>query len=655
MAGDLPSYRDLPINLFQVEWKYRDEKRPRFGLLRGREFLMKDAYSFDRDEAGMAESYRVMYEAYERIFDRIGFEYVVVEADPGSIGGDINHEFMALADVGEDLFVRCTNGDYLADTEAATPQAPPPLEGPELEPLVEVDTPGAATIDLVAAQLGIEPERTLKNIMFDVDGRTVAVLVPGDRDVSEKKLARLHFPEVVRPFDDADFARLGYAKGYVGPHGFGDDVEVFADPSVRAGANWVTGANAPDVHVTGANLGRDFRVDRWADLVAIRDGDRCPVDGGELEIGRSIVVGHIYQLSTRYSEPLGATFQDEDGTDKPYLMGSYGIGITRILAALVEQHHDDDGIVWPAHIAPFQVVVIMANADDDAVRAEAERIHDELVAEGVETLLDDRDERAGVKFADADLVGYPVQVTVGKRGLDRRIGRSEAPGERRALRGAGRRGRAGRERPARHYPLRRRRGRRRDVAGRSRRSGLYSGCTGAVRRVFGGGLAPTFSFVGEGRAVDVEALLERVVEDEGLELYDVTRGRDGGRKVLRVFVDGPHGVDLDTLTGLTELISRRLDEAGYETGPYDLQVSSPGLERSLRRPDHFRQTIGRQVTVKTTAPVAGSRTHTGTLVAADDEGVTLEVGGDELPIELADITSARTVVDWGAELKRSNA
>ncbi|HEX7247092.1 MAG TPA: His/Gly/Thr/Pro-type tRNA ligase C-terminal domain-containing protein, partial [Actinomycetota bacterium] len=254
-------------------------------------------------------------------------------------------------------------------------------------------------------------------IMFDVDGQTVAVLVPGDREVSEKKLARLHFPRVVRAFDDGDFERLGYSKGYVGPHGFGDDVTVFADPSVRAGANWVTGANRPDAHVTGANVDRDFRVDRWEDLVEIRDGDRCPNDGGELEVGRSIVVGHIYQLGTKYSAPLEATFQDEDGSDKPYIMGSYGIGITRILAALVEQHHDEHGIVWPKHMAPFQVAVILANADDEPVRTEAERIHAELLELGVEAVLDDRDERAGVKFADADLIGYPVQVTVGKRGL----------------------------------------------------------------------------------------------------------------------------------------------------------------------------------------------------------------------------------------------
>jgi prolyl-tRNA synthetase len=417
VAGDLPSYRDLPINLFQVEWKYRDEKRPRFGLLRGREFLMKDAYSFDRDEVGMRESYRIMYEAYERVFDRMGLDLVIVEADPGSIGGGINHEFMALADVGEDLFVRCENGDYLADTEAATPQAAPPLEDATLDPMVEVDTPGAGTIELVAAQLGIDPAATLKNIMFDVDGETVAVLVPGDREVSVKKLARLHFPKVVRAFDDADFERLGYPKGYVGPHAFDHGVTVFADPSVKARANWVTGGNRVEVHVTGANVGRDFRVDRWEDLVEIRAGDRCPVDGGDLEIGRSIVVGHIYQLWTKYSEPLGATFQDEDGTERPYLMGSYGIGITRILAALVEQHHDDQGIVWPRRLAPFEAAVILANADDEPVRMAAERIHGELLERGVDAVLDDRDERAGVKFADADLIGYPVQVVVGKRGL----------------------------------------------------------------------------------------------------------------------------------------------------------------------------------------------------------------------------------------------
>jgi prolyl-tRNA synthetase len=414
---ELPSYRDLPANVYQVEWKYRDEFRPRYGLLRGREFLMKDAYSLDRDEDGMARSYDTMLQAYRRIFDRCGLSYVVVEAEPGQIGGGVNHEFMALADVGEDLFVRCENGDYLADTEAATPRPPEPVSGEELQPLTEVETPGAVTIELMSEQMGVPAEATMKCILFDVEGRAIAVLLPGDREVNEEKLARLHFPGRVRPFEDDDFAERGFAKGFVGPQGLGSDVTIFADPAIRGRVNWATGANRPDVHVTGANLDRDFRVDRWEDLVQFREGDRCPIDGGRLEIARSIVVGHIYQLGTDYSEPLQATFQDEDGTPKPYVMGSYGIGISRIMAAVAEQHHDDAGMIWPKLLAPFEVVVIMANADAPAVTEAAERIHRELGERGIDAVLDDREERAGVKFADADLVGYPVQVVVGSRGL----------------------------------------------------------------------------------------------------------------------------------------------------------------------------------------------------------------------------------------------
>jgi prolyl-tRNA synthetase len=415
---ELPSYRDLPRSVYQVEWKYRDEFRPRYGLLRGREFLMKDAYSLDRDDDGMRASYQVMYDAYVTVFDRLGLDYVIVEADPGQIGGGVNHEFMALADVGEDLFVRCEHGDYLADTEAATPRPPDPAVDEEPQALTEVETPGAVTIELMSAQMGVPPEATMKCILFDVEGRTVAVLVPGDREVNEEKLARLHFPQRVRPFEDDDFATGGFAKGFVGPQGLADDVTIFADPSIRGRADWATGSNRADAHVTGAVLDRDFRVDRWEDLVQFREGDRCPIDGGRLEIARSIVVGHIYQLGTYYSAPLEATFQDEDGTQKPYVMGSYGIGITRIMAAEVEQHHDDAGMIWPKHLAPFEVVVIMANADAPKVAEEAERIYGELGERGVEAVLDDRGERAGVKFADADLVGYPVQVVVGSRGLE---------------------------------------------------------------------------------------------------------------------------------------------------------------------------------------------------------------------------------------------
>jgi prolyl-tRNA synthetase len=417
VANEFPSYRDLPVNVYQVEWKYRDELRPRYGLLRGREFLMKDAYSFDRDVEGLRESYDVMYRAYERVFDRCRLDYVVVEADPGTIGGGVNHEFMAIADVGEDIFVRCANGDYLADTEAATPRPPDALEDPDLEPLVGVPTPGAATIDAVAAQLGVDPSRTLKCMLFEVAGATVAVLLPGDREVNERKLGRLYFPNVVRRFKDEDFAARGFAKGFVGPQGLGDDAKVLADHSVRGGANWVTGANEVDVHVTGANVGRDFRVDEYEDLVEIREGDACPKDGGELRLDRSIVVGHIFQLGTSYSEPLQARFADEDGTERPYQMGCYGIGITRIMAAAAEQYHDDDGLRWPKVMAPFEVAVILANHDDPFVVSEAGRIYEELARRGIEVVLDDREERAGVKFADADLVGYPVQVVVGKKGL----------------------------------------------------------------------------------------------------------------------------------------------------------------------------------------------------------------------------------------------
>lgn len=417
VAADLPSYRDLPVNLYQIEWKYRDEFRPRFGLLRGREFLMKDAYTFDRDEEGMARSYDTMLQAYRRVFDRCGLSYIVVEAEPGQIGGGVNHEFMARADVGEDLFVECVNGDYLADWKAATPRPPEPASVDGSAPLEKVHTPDAATIDAVSKLLGVPPERTLKTMLFDAGGGTVAVLLPGDREVEEAKLERVMFPTPVRRFEDADFAARGYAKGYVGPQGLSEDVTILADPSVRGESDWVTGANEADHHVMGANVGRDFRVDRYEDLVALRDGDRCPNDGGELRVGRSIVVGHIYQLGTRYSAPLEATFVDEDGSERLYQMGSHGIGISRILAAAVEQFHDDAGLRLPRSLAPFEIVVILANRDDERVVAEAERVYMELLEAGVEAAVDDRDATAGVKFADADLIGYPVQVVIGKRGV----------------------------------------------------------------------------------------------------------------------------------------------------------------------------------------------------------------------------------------------
>ncbi|HUJ77661.1 MAG TPA: proline--tRNA ligase, partial [Thermoplasmata archaeon] len=298
VAGELTSYRDLPVNLYQIEWKYRDEIRPRFGLLRGREFLMKDAYSFDRDEDGMRRSYQVMYDAYVRVFDRLGLEYRIVRADAGSIGGGINHEFIAISDSGEDEFLYCDTCDYAADLEAASIRAPAGEPGHASQELADIHTPGAATIAAVAELTGRPESQMLKTMLFDVGGRTVAVLVPGDREASEKKVAALFFPAPVRLFDPEDFGARGFVKGYVGPQGMAEDLTIVADRSVEAGADWVTGANREDHHVTGANAGRDFRVDRWEDVVQAAAGDACPVDGGTLRFGTGIVVGHIYQLGT---------------------------------------------------------------------------------------------------------------------------------------------------------------------------------------------------------------------------------------------------------------------------------------------------------------------------------------------------------------------
>ena len=418
VASEFSSYRDLPVNLYQIEWKYRDEFRPRYGLLRGREFLMKDAYSFDRDEDGMKASYEVMFEAYRRVFDRCGLDYRIVEADPGQIGGGLNHEYIAITDAGEDSFLYCESGDYVADLEAATPARPEGAEGGDLEPLTDLHTPGTPGIAEVAALTGQPASRMLKTMLYDAGGQTVAVLVPGNREVNEEKVARLFFPTLVRAFEDADFAARGFAKGYVGPQGIPKDALIIADPLVRAGANWVTGANKEDHHVTGANLDRDFRVDRWEDVVQAVEGDPCPVDGAPLRLGHGIVVGHIYQLGTKYSEPLRATFVDEDGSERPFVMGCYGIGISRILAAVAEQFHDDAGLTWPKALAPFEVAVIPTNMDQPPVVEAAESIYRDLAEAGLEVVLDDREATAGVKFADADLIGYPVQVVVGKRGIE---------------------------------------------------------------------------------------------------------------------------------------------------------------------------------------------------------------------------------------------
>jgi len=418
VAGEFTSYRDLPVNLYQIEWKYRDEFRPRFGLLRGREFLMKDAYSFDRDEDGMRASYDVMLEAYKRVFDRCGLRYRIVEADPGQIGGDVNHEFIAIAEVGEDLFVYCENCDYAADLEAASARAPEVAPSTDLEAPAEVATPGRSSIDAVSTLLERQPAEMLKCMLYDAGGETVAVLIPGDREVSEVKVGRVMWPAPVRPFSDEDFEQRGIVKGYAGPQGLPEDVTIIADHSVRAGKNWITGANKTDYHMTGVNQGRDFRVDRWEDVSQVREGDPCPVCGGRLNLSRGMVVGHIYQLGARYSKPLKAMFVDEDGTEQPFQMGCYGIGVDRIVAAAAEQFNDEAGLMWPKALAPYDAIVVPTNMDQPSVVEAGERLYADLQDRGVDVVLDDREVTAGVKFADADLIGYPVQVVVGKRGIE---------------------------------------------------------------------------------------------------------------------------------------------------------------------------------------------------------------------------------------------
>jgi prolyl-tRNA synthetase len=359
-----------------------------------------------------------MFEGYKRIFDRCGLRYRIVEADPGEIGGGVNHEFMALADVGEDEFVYCENCDHAADIEAATTKPPEPASATELEELAEVSTPGRSSIDAVSELLHRRPAEMLKCMLYDAGGGTVAVLVPGDREVNEKKVGRAMWPAPVRSFTDEDFTRRGLMKGYVGPQGMPHDITIIADHSVRAGKNWITGANKVDAHVTGANQGRDFRVDRWEDVSQVREGDPCPVCGGTLIVSRGMVLGHTYQLGTRYSKPLKATFVDEDGTEQPYQMGCYGIGIDRIVAAAAEQFNDEAGLKWPKMLAPYDVVVIPTNMDQPAVVEVAEGLYSELKERRVDVVLDDREVTAGVKFADADLLGYPVQAVVGKRGIE---------------------------------------------------------------------------------------------------------------------------------------------------------------------------------------------------------------------------------------------
>ncbi len=412
------SYRQLPLNLYQIQTKFRDEIRPRFGLMRGREFIMKDAYSFDMDDAGADKSYAKMYQAYRNIFNRCGLKFRAVEADSGAIGGNFSHEFMVLAESGEDGIVSCDTCEYAAnvekaelfyrDLETATP-------GAELQ---KIETPDQCTIEDVADWLNVTPQQMVKTLIVQTaKDEVVAVLLRGDRELNPIKLANVLEVDWALLAEDPIVRQVtGAPVGFAGPVGL--KIPVIADSEVRGMADFVVGGNEADMHLIGANHGRDFEVARFADIRQAVAGDPCPrCDGGKFESWRGIEVGHVFKLGTKYSDAMDATVLNDKGQSQPLVMGCYGIGVGRTVAAAIEQNHDENGMMLPMPLAPFQVLVSMLNPKDDAVREAAEKIYEELLAAGVEVLLDDRDERPGIKFKDADLIGIPLRVTVGARTL----------------------------------------------------------------------------------------------------------------------------------------------------------------------------------------------------------------------------------------------
>ncbi|HEX7380168.1 MAG TPA: proline--tRNA ligase [Pirellulales bacterium] len=417
VARYVSSYRQLPLTLYQIQTKFRNEERPRFGVLRTSEFLMKDAYSFDTSLDGLNTSYDKMYRAYCRIFDRCGLDYLAVEAESGPIGGDASHEFMVLADNGEDSVVHCAGCGYAANLERAEVGPRGQSAGAAANAaLTKVDTPRAGSIEAVSKMLGCRPSEMIKTLIYSADENPVAVLLRGDHEANEGKIRRalgaakveLAAPEVIAQ-------ATGAPVGFAGPVGL--KIPIWADHDVTDMTAAVVGANADDAHFTGAVRGRDFEVGQFADLRNAGDGDPCPRCGGALALRHAIEVGHVFKLGTKYSEALSARFLDEKEQLHPAIMGCYGIGVNRIIAALIETKHDENGVVWPMSLAPYEVLLAPLNVNQQDVMGAANQLYDELTRAGVEVLMDDRDQRPGVKFKDADLIGVPLRVVVGGRSL----------------------------------------------------------------------------------------------------------------------------------------------------------------------------------------------------------------------------------------------
>jgi prolyl-tRNA synthetase len=413
---EIHSYRQLPFMVYQIQTKFRDEPRSRGGLIRAREFTMKDGYSFHADQADLDSFYPRVYQAYLNIFQRCGVEVVPVEADPGLMGGAASHEFLALNDAGEDTLISCSDCGYAANAESARAErAFSTTERPER--LQEVATPGMTTIEDVAAFLGVKPEQTLKAIFYAAGGEVVFAVIRGDLEVNETKLAHLLSTTELRLATQDEVDEAGIVAGYASPVGCGGTVRTVADESIEWGSNFVAGANKEGYHLRNVNYPRDFEVELLGDIAAVQEGDTCSRCGGVLAAARGIELGHIFKLGTRYSELLGAHFLDVKGESLPLVMGCYGIGTGRLMATLVEQSHDDQGIIWPAAIAPFQIHLIALGTERQALET-AESFYQDLSGRGYEILYDDRDESAGVKFNDADLIGIPLRLTISPRSLD---------------------------------------------------------------------------------------------------------------------------------------------------------------------------------------------------------------------------------------------
>lgn len=413
---DTTSYKQLPVSVYQIQNKYRDEKRPRFGLMRSREFIMKDGYTFDADEEGLDKQYKLMYDAYTRIFTRCGLTFRPVIADSGAIGGSGSHEFEVLADSGEADIVYCENCDFAANIEAVDPLTVKcDIHNDKEKELVE--TPGQHTIEMVCDFLHAPVAQSVKAVVYNVDGLVVLAMVRGDHEVNETKIQHIYNAINVDMASDEDLKKVGLTAGYISPIGLKrtKDFDILVDPTVMEMQDACCGANEKDKHYIHVNPARDFTDVRVETIRQIQEGDVCPHCGGKIVRCRGIEVGQVFKLGTKYSEALHATFLDNQGKSHPFVMGCYGIGVTRTVAASIEQNHDDDGIIWPVAIAPYEAVIIPANNKSEEVMAAARKLYEDMEDSRDEVVLDDRNERAGIKFKDADLIGYPVRVTIGKK------------------------------------------------------------------------------------------------------------------------------------------------------------------------------------------------------------------------------------------------